>query len=103
MNEKRIQDLVQVEKQAQQILESAKAEAEHLPIQAEHEAQDLIEKARERARSDAKKLIDDARAETQVEEIMSTVQKKIEESEALGAKNLDRAVAFVLEQLLGQE
>ena len=46
MNEKHIQQVLEIEKQAQEIQEAAVREAQQLPILAEQEAQALVEKAK---------------------------------------------------------
>lgn len=49
MNEKRVQQVLVIEKQAKEILDAAQREAERLPSLAEQEAQALIEKTRTKA------------------------------------------------------
>jgi len=46
LNEKNIQEVLEIEKQADAIHEAALHEAQQIPVQAEQEAQALIEKAR---------------------------------------------------------
>ena len=50
MNENRIQQVLEIEKQAQEIHEKAISEAQQLPVQAEQEGQDLKESARAQGR-----------------------------------------------------
>ena len=49
MNEKQIQQVLKIEKEAQEIQEAAMKEVQQLPVSAEQEAQALIEKARAEA------------------------------------------------------
>ncbi len=103
MNEKRIQQVLEIEKQAQQILDSAIKDAEQLPVQADKEAQDLIEKARSEAREEAAQIVARARSDTQTARMLSEAEEKTREIENLAMKNFDRAVAYVLKQVTSQE
>ena len=103
MNEKRIQQVIEIEKQAQQILDSAIKDAEQLPVQADREAQELIEKARSEAREEAAQIVAKARSDTQTARMLSEAEEKTREIENLAMKNLDRAVAFVLKRVTSQE
>ena len=103
MNEKRIQQVIEVEKQAQQILDSAKRDAEKLPIIADQEAQEIIEKARKEAREEANQIVTQARGETETARILSEAEEKTHEIENLAMKNFERAVGFVLDRVIGKE
>ena len=63
LNEKLIQQVLEIEKQAQAIHEVAVREAGQLPTRAEQEAQALIEKARADAQEQARQLAADAQAQ----------------------------------------
>ena len=91
------------EKRAEELLASATREAGDLPAQAESEAREMLAKAREAAKAEADDLVERAQSEVNATEIMSKTQEKIRQAEALGLKNFERAVAFVLEQLLATE
>jgi vacuolar-type H+-ATPase subunit H len=103
MNEKRIQQVLEIEKQAQQILDSAIKDAEQLPVIAEKEAQELIEKARSEAKVEASQIVAKARSEAETSRIISEAEEKTHKIENLAMKNFDRAVAFVLERVIGKE
>ena len=47
MNEKNIQQVLEIEKQAQEIYEKAKRDAQEMPITADQEAQAIISKAKD--------------------------------------------------------
>ena len=102
MNEKRIQEVIDIEKQAERILLTAQTEAEKLPVQAEVEAQELLTEARAAAERDARQMVDQARAEDQTAAIVTASEEKIRESELLAAKHLEQAIAYVLEQVIGK-
>jgi len=102
MNEKLIEQVLQIEKQAQEIQEAAKREAEQLPIQAEKEAQALIEKARLEAEEEARRLIASAQSKEQSTRILGEAEEKGRQLEALAISNIDRAVNYVLERVAGR-
>ena len=103
MNEKHIQQVVEIEKQAQEVQEKARREAQEIPAKAEQEAQALIAKAKADAHEEARKMIaaaqpkDDASAQVAVDG--ASVNS---EFEASAKKNFDKAVAFVLERVIGR-
>jgi hypothetical protein len=103
MNEKRIQQVLDIEKQAQEIHESAVREAGQLPITAEQKGQALIEKSRSEAQEEAKKLVARAQAESESARILAETQEKNQKTEALAMNNFDRAVAYVIERVIGKE
>ena len=102
MNENRIRQVLEIEKQAQQVLDSAKHEAEQLPILADQDAQELIEKARADAQEKARQMINIAQSEVETARIISDAEEKDREMEKLALKNFDRAVAFVLDRVIGK-
>ncbi len=102
MNERHIEQVMQIEKEAQQLLDAARQEAARLPVEAEREAQQLIEKTRSEAQAQAKQMIADAGAQDEAGRVLSAVDQKIRQTEQTAEKNLDRAVEYVLERLLGK-
>ena len=54
MNEKRIEQVLEIEKQAQAILDAATREADQLPARAEQEAQAMIAQVRADAEAEAR-------------------------------------------------
>lgn len=102
MNEKHIQQVLEIEKQAQEIHEAALKEAQQLPVMAEQEAQALIEKARTEAQQKAREMVSQVKADEESARILSEAEEKNRQFEALATKNLDRAVDFVLERVIGR-
>ena len=102
MNEKSIQQVLEIEKRAQEVFEKAKREAQELPVLAEQEAQAIIAKAKEDAHEEARKLIAQAQSENGATEILSEVERKNSEIESQAKANLDKAVAYVLERVIGR-
>jgi vacuolar-type H+-ATPase subunit H len=103
LNEKRIQQVLDMEKQAQAVYESAVNEARQLPLQAEQEAQALIEKARADAEKEAREMVEKARSETESKRIMDDAQERINKAESLARQHFSRAVTEVLSRVAGKE
>ncbi len=103
MNEKYIHQVLEIEKQAQSIYEEAVREAEHLPVRAQREAEALIEQAQALAQAEADHLVNQAEAKAKCEQILSNAQDTVKQMEALAMTHFDRAVTYVLNQLVGRE
>ncbi len=102
MNEKRIEQVMEIEREAQRILDAAREQAARLPLDADRDAQDLIEKARLEAEAEAKRIIDEAGAKQETQQILSTADEHIRQSEATAAANQQRAIDYVLDKVLGK-
>lgn len=102
MNEKHIQQVLDIEKQAEEIHESAVKEAQQLPVLAEQEAQTLIEKAQAEAQQKAREMLSQVKADEENARILSEAEEKSKQFEALAMSNLDRAVNYVLERVIGR-
>lgn len=102
MNEKHIQQVIEIEKRAQEIHEAALKEAQQLPVIAEQEAQALIEKAKAEAEQEARERISKVRADEESARILSEGEEKNRQSETLAISNIDRAVEYVLERVIGR-
>jgi vacuolar-type H+-ATPase subunit H len=102
VNEKHIQQVLEIEKRAQEIHEAAMKEAQQLPVIAEQEAQALIEKARAEAQQKAREMVSEVKADEESARILAEVEEKNKQFEALATKNFDRAVDYVLERVIGR-
>ena len=102
MNEKHIQQVLEIEKQAQEIHEAALKEAQQLPVLAEQEAQALIEKAKAEAQQEAREMVSRVQADEDSARILSEAEEKGRQLEDLAKKNFDRAVAYVLKRVAGR-
>lgn len=102
MNEKHIQQVLEIEKQAQEIHEAAVKEAQQLPIQAEQEAQALIAKAKADAHEEARKMLAGLQPGDVSGQGGTDAASGNTEFEASAKQNFDKAVAFVLERVLGK-
>jgi len=103
MNENRIQQVLEIEKQAQEIHETALRDAQQLPISADQESQVILEKARTGAQEEARQLIANAQAEEETTRILAEAEKKNRQVEALAMSNFDRAVNYILDRVIGRE
>ena len=102
MNDKNIQQVLEIEKHAQEIQEKAIREAQEIPVKAEQEAQVLIAKAKADAQEEARKMIADAQPVDASGGAAAAIASKNIEFEALAKKNFDKAIAFVLERVIGR-
>lgn len=102
MNEKHIQQVIEIEKQAQEIHEAAMREAQQLPVLAEQESQALIEKTRADAQQKAREMVSEVKTDEESARILSEIEEKNKQFEALAMSNLDRAVTHVLERVIGR-
>jgi vacuolar-type H+-ATPase subunit H len=103
MNEERIQQVMEIEKQAQEIHDAAVREAEQLLKQTDQETQTIIEKAQTGAQEEARRLVENAEAKDETTRILAEAEEKIDLSKNLAKGNLDRATNFVLDRVAGRE
>ena len=102
MNEKQIQKVIEIEKRAQEIHDAALKEAQQLPVLAEQEAQALIEKAKAEAEQEAREMLSQVHADEEGARILSEVEEKNRQFETVATGNIDRAVDYVLERVIGR-
>lgn len=103
MNEKRIQEVIEIEKQADEVYLKAVKDAERIPLQAEKEAKALVEKSRAEAEKEAQDLIENSQPKEECDRILADVEKQIQHNETLAKRNFDRAVTYVISRVLGRE
>jgi vacuolar-type H+-ATPase subunit H len=103
LNEKRIQEVIAIEKQADEVYAKAVKKAEQVPLQAEKEAKEIIEKTRGDAEKEAQDLIANAHPKEECEHILEDAEKQIHHNETLAKRHLDRAVTYVISRVLGRE
>jgi vacuolar-type H+-ATPase subunit H len=102
MDDKRIQQVLKIEKQAQEIHDAAVKEAQQLPSIAEQEAQALIEKSKADAQQKAREMVSKVQADDESARILAEVEEKNKQFEAQAMSNFDRAVNYVLERVIGR-
>jgi vacuolar-type H+-ATPase subunit H len=103
MNEKHIQQILDIEKQARAVYESAIKEAELLPLQAEKDAQKVIEQARLDAENEARQMIEKAKAQNEIANILAEAEKQVQRNDVIAARNIDRTVSHVINRVVGRE
>jgi vacuolar-type H+-ATPase subunit H len=103
LNEQRIRQVLEIENQAQAIHEAAVRDAEQLQKKANQEAQALVEKTRAEAQEEARRLVENAQASDERTRILAQSEEKSRQMETLATKHFDRAVGYVLDQLIGRE
>ena len=103
MNEKRIEQVLEIEKQALALHEAAQHEAEQIPIQAEREAQAQVEKARREAEEKARQIEANAEPKEECDRILAQAVENARQATELGMSNFDRAVTYVLSRVIGKE
>jgi vacuolar-type H+-ATPase subunit H len=101
MNEK-IQQVLEIEKQAHEIQEKARRDAQEIPVRAEQEAQALIFRAKAEAEDEARRIIAAAQSSDAAQNISADAGEKTSQFDALAEKNFDKAVAYVLERVVGK-
>lgn len=102
-NGKRIQQILEIERQAQAIHEAATREAEQLLLQAEREAQALIEAARANAQTEARQLLENAQAHEECAHILNQAEEASHRMEVLALSHFDHAVGYVLDRVGSRE
>lgn len=103
MNEEHIQQVLEIEKQANAIHDNAIREAEQFVKQADQEAQTLIQNAQVDAQEEAGRLVGKAKAEDESARILAEAKENIERTKGLAMSHFDRAVSYVLDRAAGRE
>ena len=102
LNEKRIQQVLDIEKQAQAVHAKAVAEAEQLPVQAEQDAQALLERVRAESQNEARDMIAKAQSQEEVDQVLTETQEKIQHIDSGAQAHMTRAVHYVLNRIVGK-
>jgi len=103
MNDDRIQQVLQIEKEAQELFDAATRDAEQLIIQAEQEAETLIEKERGAAEEEAHQIVAKADVEEEKKRILAEADEKVSRTNNLAKGHFDRAVNYVLNRVAGRQ
>jgi hypothetical protein len=99
---KNIEEVIEIEKQAQAISQAAVRDAEKLPAQAQDEAQALLAEARQAAEREIKQTLGTDGAEQESARILSDAQQKADEDKALASQHMEQAVRFVIDRVMGK-
>jgi vacuolar-type H+-ATPase subunit H len=103
MNDDRIQQVMQIEKEAQELFDSAAHDAEQILLQAEQEAETLIEKERTATEKEARQIVAEADADEERKRILAEADEKINRTSNLAKGHFDRAVNYVLNRVAGRK
>lgn len=103
MNEKRIEEVIAIEKQAGEAYNKAVKDADRIPLQAEKEAKTLVEKARTEAEAEAQQMLANSQPKDECDNILADAEKQIKHNDAVAKQNFDRAVTYVISRVLGRE
>jgi vacuolar-type H+-ATPase subunit H len=103
LNEKRIQDVIEIEKQADEIYQKAVIEAARIPQLAETEAKKIVEKARQDAETEARQLIAEASVKEQTDRILAETEEKIQHNQKMAKNHFEHATSYVISRILGQK
>jgi len=102
MNEKHIKQVLEIEKQAQEVQEKARKEAQEIPVKAEQEAQALLSRARAEAQEEARRMMAEVQRGDASGQVKTDAASQNSDIEAKAKTNFDKAVAFVLERVIGR-
>lgn len=102
-NEKYIQAVLDIEKQADAIYEKAVREAEQIPKLAEQEAEAILEKARKDAQDEAHRIVTGSHSQEESGRILTEAEDKIRRMKNVAASRIDLAVGCILDQVAGKE
>jgi vacuolar-type H+-ATPase subunit H len=103
MDDKRIEQVLEIENQAKELHEAAQREADQLRLKAEQDAQALIDKTRSDAEQEARWIVAHVKVEDERDRILSQAEQDAREMEGVAQVHFSRAVTFVLNQVVGME
>lgn len=103
MNKTKVQQILQLENQAQGIIKTASERAKKIVSDAKAEIQKQDEESIRTGEQETKKIQEKAISEANIEVIQQQSKRKVAEKEVLAKKNFDKAVDFVLAQLVVQD
>lgn len=101
---KRLQEIDEAEKRAEEIYRAARAEAHRILVEAAREAEEIVERARIEARRQADRTLAAARnlAAKKREIYSESTRDEIRQLEQDGLRRIDRASALVLSRVVSQ-
>ena len=105
MAQETVAEVLDIERQAVQMVEEARHRAQRILRKAEKEADDLRREILEDARREADRVVAQGREEAQEvrERILSEAEEEARRLGSSAEPNLDRAVSFLLDQVAGRE
>lgn len=103
MNKTKVQQILQLEKQAQEIKQNASESAKKILSDLKVEIQKQNDESVRAGEIETKKIHEKAISEANIAVIQQQSERKVVEKKVLAKKNFDKAVEFVLEQLILQD
>ena len=101
---KRLQEIDEAEKRAEEIYRAARAEAHRILAEAAREAEEIVERARIEARRQADRTLAAARnlAAKKREIYSESMREEIRQLEQDAMRRIDKAIALVLNRVVSQ-
>jgi vacuolar-type H+-ATPase subunit H len=105
LSEEIIRQILDIERQAQDIHDEAQREAARIVEQAQRDADLSRRRAEEEAREEARGLLDEARrgAQQEGERILSRKREELRRIEEQAHSHMDEAIRYVLDGVAGRE
>ncbi len=103
MNKTKVQQILQLENKAQGIKQNASERAKKILSDAKAEIQKQNEESILAGEQETRKIHEKAISEANIAVIQQQSKRKVAEKEVLAKKNFDKAVEFVLAQLIMQD
>ncbi len=103
MDEKRIEQVLEIEKVAQEVHDNALREAEQMVKLAEKETQAMVVQTVAAAEEEARQMVRNTQVDDEVKRILAQAEEEAGRSEALAMTNFDRAVSYILSRVVGKE
>jgi vacuolar-type H+-ATPase subunit H len=102
LNEKRIQEVIDIEKQADGIFSKAVSEAERIPQLAEQEAKALLENARQQAEKEAQALLANVQNTDETSKILDEAEETNKHQTTLAKHNFERTTTYIISRVVGR-
>jgi vacuolar-type H+-ATPase subunit H len=102
MNDERIKQVLNIEKEAGQIYDQAVQEAEQILLSAGREAEAILEKIRVESQKEAYGLVSDVQTSEESQRILAEAEENRDREIKLSAENFELAVRFVMGRITGE-
>jgi len=103
MNDERIKQVLDIEREARQIHDTAVHDSEQLLIAADQEVGSIIETAQSEAQKEARRLVAEAQSKEESAHILADAQEKVNRTKDISGENFEHAVRYVLDRSTGKE
>ena len=103
MNKHKVEQILQIEDAAQKIRSDAQRAAKQLLLDAQNEVEELRAKVRQEAEQEAEQILNQALSKEKNARILDQSRLDGDKKEALAKQNFDKAVDYVLAQIVKQD